>query len=120
MELDEFPPYDGSIDIGIWKAQRAKAIKVARAKRSTMLSHVGADGAPLYRLTEGGNFQRTDPLSQTTRELVIERDGHACVSCSAAGPFEVDHIIRYVDGGSNDPGNLQTLCGPCHRIKGGR
>lgn len=119
-EVDEFPPYDGSMDIGMWKAARARALKLAAARRSKLLTHTAADGAALYALTESGNFHRTSTFSPATRARVIERDGAACVQCGAKGPFEVDHIIRYVDGGSNDADNLQTLCEPCHRSKGGK
>jgi len=31
--------------------------------------------------------------------------------------FEVDHIKRLEDGGSNNPTNLQTLCKKCHKQK---
>lgn len=119
-DLEEFPPYDGTIDLSIWKAQRARALKTARNKASTMLTHTAADGSPLYALTSAGNFRRTSNFSPATRAKVLERDGNACVWCGSPGPFEVDHIIRYVDGGSNDADNLQTLCEPCHRSKGGQ
>lgn len=118
--VDPWAPYDGSLDIDMWKLLRKRALKMAEAERSNMLTHVDRDGKPLYKLTEGGNFARTKPMSAGTRARVIARDGALCVWCGSAGPFEVDHIIRYVDGGSNDPSNLQTLCEPCHRSKGGR
>ncbi|WP_368665577.1 HNH endonuclease [Arthrobacter sp. GMC3] len=84
-----------------------------------MLTHKRPDGTPLYKLTSGSNLSRTDPLTSSRRSEVIERD-KSCVWCGAGAPFEVDHIMRYVDGGSNDADNLQTLCEPCHRSKGGR
>ena len=34
-----------------------------------------------------------------------------------AREFEVDHIKRLEDGGSNNPTNLQTLCKECHKQK---
>lgn len=118
--VDEFPPYDGSVDIVIWKAARARELKLAKASNSKMLTHKSADGDPLYTLTAGGNLHRTSTFSPATRARVIERDGGACIWCGSKGPFEVDHIIRYVDGGSNDATNLQTLCEPCHKSKGGQ
>lgn len=32
-------------------------------------------------------------------------------------PYEVDHIRPLVEGGSNHPDNLRTLCVPCHRAE---
>lgn len=112
-------PYDGSIPIDQWKFIRAREIKILTNRASALMQAKDADGKPLYRITESGNLARTSPLSKTTRRKVIERDV-SCVQCGAGKPFEVDHITRYVDGGSNLPDNLQTLCVPCHRRKGGR
>lgn len=113
------PPYDGSMPIDSWKAIRAREIKTMRANESPLLKVKDAAGRNLYRVTSGGNVVRARPLSKTTRRKVIDRD-KACVGCGAGAPFEVDHIVRYVDGGSNLEDNLQTLCLPCHKGKGGR
>lgn len=47
-----------------------------------------------------------------------------CVACERAGRIteatEVDHIIRLVDGGSDEDTNKQALCGPCHKDKTAR
>lgn len=117
--LADFPPWDGTEDIDAFKLRRAKELKLARTKRLPMVRATDGNGSPLYRVTEGGNWSRTRPLSVSTRSAVIDRDKH-CVKCGSGGPFEVDHIVRYVDGGSNDIGNLRTLCLPCHRSRGGR
>lgn len=117
--LPAYKEWDRRTPIDIWKHAIARAIKIENARRSKLLSYKNADGVPLYKLTEGGSYSRTFPLSSGVRNRVVARDG-ACVECGAGGPFEVDHIIRYVDGGSNDMGNLQTLCVHCHRKKGGR
>lgn len=87
--------------------------------QSASLKIMGPDGKPLYTMTRSGNIRRTKKVRPQTRAAVIERDG-ACVKCRSDGPFEVDHIIRYRDGGPNTPDNLQTLCVPCHKAKGGR
>jgi 5-methylcytosine-specific restriction endonuclease McrA len=53
------------------------------------------------------------------RTLVIRRDHHQCQRCGTPGspdnPLEVHHIKARVVGGSNDPGNLVTLCRRHHR-----
>ena len=37
-----------------------------------------------------------------------------CHDCGAPAT-EVHHIRRRADGGGDEPGNLRSLCGPCHR-----
>lgn len=84
------------------------------AQKSSLLDVVDPEGRALYAVTRTGNIRRTRPLKKRTRDAVVERDG-ACVKCRSGGPFEVDHIIRYRDGGPNTMENLRTLCVPCHR-----
>ena len=44
-----------------------------------------------------------------------------CAECLRKGlvteATEVDHITRLQDGGTDAPGNLQSLCHDCHAIK---
>lgn len=117
--MPEIRPWDRSTPIDIWKMATRRAIRIENARRSPMLAAVNSDGVSLYRLTSGGVITRTFPLSSSRRRAVLARDG-SCVVCGAGGPFDVDHIVRYADGGSNELDNLQTLCVPCHRKKGGR
>jgi hypothetical protein len=52
------------------------------------------------------------------RQMVFERDGGICQACGVkSSTWELDHRQPLIDGGSHDPGNLQTLCQPCHRAK---
>ena len=76
------------------------------------------DGSPLYRVRHDGTIARTAPLSASRKRRVRERDGHACVLCGAADNLEIDHIVPYRDGGSNELDNLRTLCRPCHGKRG--
>ncbi len=56
---------------------------------------------------------------------LYERQKHKCAACKVKitnnknnkNKYEVDHVISLVNGGSNDPGNLQLLCMPCNRKK---
>ena len=46
------------------------------------------------------------------------RDGYSCQNCGAKGAnvrLEVHHIRHRMDGGSDRPDNLVTLCHECHR-----
>lgn len=84
-----------------------------------MLDRVDAQGRRLYKITEGGNVARTRKITPATRRRVLERDGRACVWCSATTELHLDHIIRYADGGSNRDENLRVLCAKCHAKRGG-
>jgi 5-methylcytosine-specific restriction endonuclease McrA len=47
------------------------------------------------------------------REQILARDRWACVMCGAHAEH-VDHIIEVRDGGTDDPGNLRSLCAEHH------
>ncbi|MCL4413416.1 MAG: HNH endonuclease, partial [Actinobacteria bacterium] len=55
------------------------------------------------------------------RRAVFARDGYRCQGCGRrlrARELDVDHVRELVRGGKPlDPGNLQSLCRPCHRAK---
>ncbi len=55
------------------------------------------------------------------REEALQRDAYLCVACRAKGRIteatEVDHTVPLSKGGTDELGNLQSLCGPCHEAK---
>lgn len=55
------------------------------------------------------------------RAQVLQRDKGICQACLASHRVTVasdcDHIIPKAKGGTDDFGNLQMLCGPCHAEK---
>lgn len=57
------------------------------------------------------------------RARILERDGYLCqcAECNAAGRLSpathVDHIVERVDGGTDDPSNLQAMNADCHARK---
>lgn len=51
------------------------------------------------------------------RVTIFERDGWACILCGAKDKLELDHAQALMNGGSNDPSNLWTLCDDCHSAK---
>lgn len=60
-------------------------------------------------------------ISKKTRFEVFKRDAFVCVYCGAHPPavlLHVDHIVAVANGGTNDPDNLVTACGPCNLGKG--
>jgi hypothetical protein len=66
--------------------------------------------------TEGGRNQTTIP--PRTRRKVLARDQHHCRApgCERTRFLEVHHSLPRARGGTNDPGNLITLCSACHRL----
>ena len=63
-------------------------------------------------------------ISGTTRQNVLMRDNYTCQICGATvkdgAKLEIDHIIPYSKGGTNDESNLQVLCQQCNREKHNR
>jgi 5-methylcytosine-specific restriction endonuclease McrA len=49
------------------------------------------------------------------REEVLARDGHHCGNCGSTSNLHVHHIVPLSLGGSNELGNLRTLCETCHK-----
>jgi 5-methylcytosine-specific restriction endonuclease McrA len=49
------------------------------------------------------------------RARVHERD-EACVRCGSRRRLQVHHRVPLRDGGTNELGNLELLCGRCHRL----
>lgn len=58
-------------------------------------------------------------ISPEVRNFVLTRDGNRCVNCDSAHELQLDHMIPVSLGGSSEPENLEVLCGPCNRRKGG-
>lgn len=55
------------------------------------------------------------------RQQILKRDGYLCQPCMRQGIFteatQVDHLKRKADGGTDDKGNLEATCKPCHDAK---
>lgn len=56
-------------------------------------------------------------VKTSTRNRILNRDGHRCVQCGASERLEVDHIDNTRDEFYDQDENLQTLCSDCHRPK---
>ena len=60
------------------------------------------------------------PVAPETRQRVFERDAYRCRMCDGHRNLTIDHIMPRSAGGSDDDGNLQTLCRPCNSKKGAK
>ena len=71
-----------------------------------------------------GTYNKRRVISGTTRQNVLMRDNYTCQICGATvkdgAKLEIDHIIPYSKGGTNDENNLQVLCQQCNREKHNR
>lgn len=67
---------------------------------------------PAHRAGRGANGWEWDRL----RRQVLARDLGMCQKCGKRAT-DVDHIIPLKNRGTNDPWNLQSLCGECHDTK---
>lgn len=71
---------------------------------------------------EQGGRRKRHGIPPSVRWEVLERDRHRCTSCGRSAAegaiLEIDHIHPHSAGGSDDPGNLRTMCRDCNRGKG--
>lgn len=60
------------------------------------------------------------PVSKRLRYEVFRRDNFICRYCGAKAPdvqLTTDHVVPVALGGTDDPANLVTACGPCNSGK---
>lgn len=72
--------------------------------------------------TKGNRHQRGYGKDwDKAKNQALLRDDYLCVKCDEVGivtaATTVDHIIPKVQGGTDDPENLQSLCDVCHKKK---
>ena len=56
-----------------------------------------------------------EPIPDSVRLFVWQRDRGQCVKCTSRERLEFDHIIPVASGGSNTERNIQLLCESCNR-----
>lgn len=74
----------------------------------------------LMRASANSTSHRREPIPRDVQHFVFQRDGGVCQECGTNEDLQFDHIIPVAMGGGNGPDNLQLLCGPCNRSKGGQ
>ena len=77
---------------------------------------VWVTGRPAWGRSKRSN--RYGSAWQHLRKQILERDGHQCQlrlpDVCTGRASQVDHIISVADGGSDEPGNLRSVCRKCH------
>ena len=66
---------------------------------------------------------KRNPISGSLRHEIFKRDCYRCVECGQSNRqtiLHVDHLIPVAQGGTDELGNLQTLCQRCNLAKSNR
>jgi len=71
------------------------------------------------RMMRSGLKPNSRSVSETKKKYVASNQSWKCAHCGSqlAASFQVDHIIRLADGGTNHIDNLEALCCNCHGKK---
>lgn len=64
--------------------------------------------------------ERRPPIPPDMYSAVVQRAGGVCQKCGSDDRCEVDHIIPWHIVKVHEIDNLQLLCLPCNRAKGGK
>ena len=70
-------------------------------------------------MVKGNRHKRS--VSETKKKYVASKQNWNCAHCNnqLSAWFEVDHILKLEDGGTNNVDNLRALCRECHGEKTG-
>jgi hypothetical protein len=97
-----------------WTVQTLPALNTFKWQYSPALA-----AADLQRSARAPSTGGRRPIPDDVKIFVWRRDEGRCVNCGSNQDLEYDHIIPVVMGGSDTARNLQLLCEPCNRAKGG-
>ena len=124
------------VDALCWSARNVTGGRIANVELP-QVSRVGAPEKCARQLVGSGLWSADDlgwvinglamdrvgwraDIPDDVRETVYARDGYRCVGCGSPDDLTLDHIQPWSRFGSDDPRNLQTLCGSCNSRKGAR
>lgn len=95
-------------------ARRAANIKYYKANRERYRTYLRNRRAAMRKAPGLHSHKDIEDLLRLQRGM--------CANCGERlnGKHDVDHIYPISKGGSNDPSNLQLLCGTCNRSKGAK
>jgi len=58
---------------------------------------------------------RSIPVS--LHNMVVRLYGRTCYVCQEAPYEEIDHVVPWSEGGTDELENLRPICKACHRLK---
>lgn len=106
------------------RAERRAAARLPTPAPITPTSTLAANtqlsaASPFRRPAAASPFTPTRPTAYPAywpelRQLVLERDHFQCGNCGSSENLHVHHIVPLSLGGTNELGNLRTLCKSCH------
>ena len=56
-------------------------------------------------------------ISERKKNKIFSKFNYKCKKCYSKNDIQIDHILPYSLGGSNETGNLQALCKECNYKK---
>lgn len=122
-EISEFILQQTGRSITARSLQRiTKAMGISRGIKEAF-SMARARGRVVFQLEMEADRQKAKPrqLSPGLRWKVLKRDKFKCVACGIGKKegalLQIDHKIARVNGGTNEPKNLRTLCLECNEGK---
>lgn len=99
------------------KERAALLVKHYVLRRERHYERVQREIDALENLEKLGPLSR-EPIPESVRLFVWQRDKGQCVKCGSRERIEYDHIIPIAAGGSSSERNIQLLCESCNRSKG--
>lgn len=106
------------------KACRKRGCRNTTKDRSGYCDEHKGDGWQQYKPGQTRHQRGYGTVWDRRRMRILARDGGLCCEHRRQGVAvvakHVDHIIPKSQGGTDDDGNLQSLCAACHRAKTAR
>ncbi len=106
------------VQIHIHQCPDCAKASVQTGKGELAMGNAERDRALCDAMISREHGRNRSAIPPATRRGVLARDRHRCQNsgCGHTQFLEVHHRIPRSRGGSNDPGNLLTLCSACHQL----
>ncbi len=111
---------DRLADLGLEKwdpIKKAERVNFRKQKRNADAADSMNDDAPIHapvRVTTG-EAPASRYIEASARHALYMRDRGCCGNCGSTKNIEIDHIVPFALGGSNDLENLRLVCRSCNQ-----